>query len=525
MPRKSRLETSISGQENTQNRVRRTRSRSKKKSEVIITPEVKRTIAKSTVIALIIALVTELLCDYAFHSFPGFSIFRLLALTVCYLFAVLNITLKWTLYEILIRYAGRIFTVMIVLTSIYGKILNSKAPLGLFLISKTMFLSPIWNIKFYLLVYATFKLMMIITGREKYSVLGTYFIVFSAFIQYNFELITPILVGELLIVSALSILLGKKTGLNAIIFVISAGMLVSTNNALTLPFMLIFAAIFIWILIDYKEEYTKYGQHITFLITLAVAILAMLIASKAFPSNYYYNADINYNKSGIQYINGYLNNFIHVFIKYKEPITRYGSFISVFPMPLIVALMILYKGDKHISFMLPISIVTAFETIFCLVGLPETISVITHFNTANYVVCAAAINFSSILIAMYIISNVEEKMFELVPSMRLTMIVVVIMALIDQFQPVEKFSSRGFMFLFVSENAALIFLFLNWTIRRYRNGFFTLMLFFVLLSGLFINPITGRYNTYITVDELSGEEVQSLTLTKEYTEEYILDKR
>ena len=161
------------------------------------------------------------------------------------------------------------------------------------------------------------------------------------------------------------------------------------------------------------------------------------------------------------------------------------------------------------------SIVTAFETIFCLVGLPETLSVITHFDKVNYIVCAAAVNFSSLLIAMYIISNVEEKMFELVPSMRLTMIVVVIMALIDQFQPVEKFSSRGFMFLFVSENAALIFLFLNWTVRRYRNGFFTLMLFFVLLSGLFINPITGRYNTYITVDELSGEEVQSLTLLQE----------
>ena len=136
--------------------------------------------------ALIIALVTELLCVFAIHTFPSFNIFRLIAMAVCYLFAVLNFTLKWTLYEIIIRYAGRIFVALIVLSSIYGKILNPKAPFLVFLTSKTMFLSPIWNIKFYLLVFATYKIMMIITGREKYSVLGTYFVVFSAFIQYNF---------------------------------------------------------------------------------------------------------------------------------------------------------------------------------------------------------------------------------------------------------------------------------------------------------------------------------------------------
>ena len=525
MPRKSRLESSENRQDNTQYRVRRSRTRSKKNNEAIITPEIKRTIAKSAVVALIIALVTELLCVFAIHTFPSFNIFRLIAMAVCYLFAVLNFTLKWTLYEIIIRYAGRIFVALIVLSSIYGKILNSKAPFLVFLTSKTMFLSPIWNIKFYLLVFATYKIMMIITGREKYSVLGTYFVVFSAFIQYNFEIITPIIICELLVISGFGILLGKKTGLNAIIFVISAGMLVSTYNAVTLPFMLVFIAVFIWILIDYRDEYLKYEQHLTFLITVAVAIVVMLIVHKAFPSKYFFNSDINYNKSGIQYINGYLNNFVHVFKKYKEPIIRYGSFISVFPMPLIVALIILYKGEKHLSFMLPMSIVTAFETIFCLVGLPETLSVITHFDKVNYIVCAAAVNFSSLLIAMYIISNVEEKMFELVPSMRLTMIVVVIMALIDQFRPVAEFSSRTYMFLFVSENAALIFLFLNWTVRRYRNGFFALMMFFILLSGLFINPITGKYISYVTVDEITGEEKTTVELTEEYDPEYLLDKR
>ena len=525
MPRKSRLESSENRQDNTQYRVRRSRTRSKKNNEVIITPEVKRTIAKSAVVALIIALVTELLCVFAIHTFPSFNIFRLIAMAVCYLFAVLNFTLKWTLYEIIIRYAGRIFVTLIVLSSIYGKVLNSKAPFLVFLTSKTIFLSPIWNIKFYLLVFATYKFMMIITGRERYSVLGTYFVVFSAFIQYNFELITPIIVCELLVISGLGILLGKKTGLNAIIFVVSAGMLVSTYNALTLPFMLVFAAVFIWILIDYREEYLKYEQHLTFLITVAVAIIVMLIVHKAFPSNYFFNSDINYNKSGIQYINGYLNNFAHIFKKYKEPITRYGSFISVFPMPLIVALMILYKGEKHISFMLPISIVTAFETIFCLVGLPETISLITQFDKVNYIVCAAAVNFSSLLIAMYIISNVEEKMFDLVPSMRLTMIVVVIMALIDQFRPVAEFSTRTYMLLFVSENAALIFLFLNWTVRRYRNGFFTLMMFFVLLSGLFINPVTGSYISHTTIDEVTGEETTSIELKEEYTQDYLNDQK
>jgi hypothetical protein len=140
-------------------------------------------------------------------------------------------------------------------------------------------------------------------------------------------------------------------------------------------------------------------------------------------------------------------------------------------------------------------------------------------------VCAAAVNFSSLLIAMYIISNVEEKMFDLVPSMRLTMIVVVIMALIDQFRPVAEFSTRTYMLLFVSENAALIFLFLNWTVRRYRNGFFTLMMFFVLLSGLFINPVTGSYISHTTIDEVTGEETTSIELKEEYTQDYLNDQK
>ena len=51
------------------------------------------------------------------------------------------------------------------------------------------------------------------------------------------------------------------------------------------------------------------------------------------------------------------------------------------------------------------------------------------------------------------------------------------------------------------------------------------MMFFVLLSGLFINPITGKYVSYVTVDEITGEEKTTVEHTEEYNPEYLLDQK
>ena len=510
--RRSRLENS-EGRSREKVRAKRRKApsyKAKEDIEPILTSHNKMTIVKSAIAALIISIITELISLFLIHNIPGFIFLRFVVKTGIYLFAILNLTLRWKLYRVIIRYFGRISVIMIILTTLYGKTLNQGLTFGEYLTSSTAFLGLLWNLRFYILVYATYNLMLIITDNEKYAVLGTYFIVFSSYVQYNFIETTPIILGELLVVSSYNILLGIKSRLNAILLVVDVAFLTATFTLSALPFLLIFIALLIWIFVDKREEYIKYGLYITYLITVAISIIVALIVSRFYTTSYHFNSDINLVRNGVAFIYSYLNNFL---LPFKSTSTnylgRFGSFISVCPVPLIVSLMSLYKGEKHISFMLPLTLVTAFETIFCLIGFPDVLAKITHFDEVSYIVCAIAVNYATLLMAMYIISNVEEKMFSIKTAIRLTFIIIIILAFVDRFNDFEKLR---YLYIFVAEQCALSFLFLNWTVRRYRNGFFTFMLLFVLIGGLLINPITGKYVETTYYDSETDETVTDMVM-------------
>ncbi len=267
----------------------------------------------------------------------------------------------------------------------------------------------------------------------------------------------------------------------SIVAIISSILLVFTYIPYAISFGYIFIALIIWILIKNKENILKNKlSNIIGIITIIISIIGVIIAS--FNLEGHAEIPARYYRNGISYLFNYLYNILLPFNDVQEKAVL-GSFISIFPIPMIVSLYYLFSKEKHAEFLLPITIGVVFETIYCISGLPAVLENITLFSKTDISCVAPVVNFGNLLIIFYFLGNVKEKIVKFKNTIRISLAIVCILIFIER--PIV-FIANSYLYLFVAELCLLVFLFL-YDDKKYRNVFLFFLCLLTLISGLTVS--------------------------------------
>lgn len=386
--------------------------------------------------------------------------------------------------------------------------------IGYLFLSSSMALSFAWNFKFLLLILATYELMRILTKDRKFlSLIGTILVACSSFL--NWWPVIEVAFGELVIISIDRFMLSKNRKYKILWSLVFAYSALSYILQLYLPYVIAFGYIFlglaIWIIIKNWKQY-KFEKidlicflgiiliialvGICFYLTNKEAILAIL------NSSYPGKRDLENGGKGIKYLFSYLYSFMLPYAQNFDT-KEVASFLSFFPIPLILGMVYLYKNEKNSEFLLPMLIVIVLEVVWCMSGLPTIVSKITLLNKVPIERCAVAIELGSIYLYMYMFANIKEKVLKQTHALY---IILAILALLFFIPLPDKLNTRGNLYIFAMIEALCGFSLLNIGDKNYEKIFLFCAVVITLISGITINPIAK--GTSVMTDTKLAKKVQ-----------------
>ncbi len=374
--------------------------------------------------------------------------------------------------------------IMIIISAIFGYFINS-IELKQWIFCTDRVLSLWWNIKFYSLALASYELFYnIITNKnQSFSVVGTIIILFSGCVQLNFTKIDSLIFGQIIILLIYKILNTKSLKFNILfcLFIVFCSIGYSYSyRPFAVTFSYVFIALIIFELIRNRDLLKNEKNKIVLLVfTLIISIIAVFISNK----NIYVSENDKQLSFGISGLYSYLYNVLLPFKNFDNK-EMLGSFISIFPIPMLVSLVYLYKNGKHIDFLLPITVVSVLGTIFCISGFPKIIENITMLNGIGDLNVMPAVCLANLYIMFYILSNVEEKLFNMKYMIRITIVMLLFIVLIRY---PNNFSNKLYLYFFAGEFTVLSFLFLNYKDKKYQKVLMFFLVVFSLISGLTVN--------------------------------------
>ena len=440
-------------------------------------------------ISVIFSIIYELILKFAMKKNDVIYIYNIIIESFIIFFILLHFTVGFKkLYDYIINNRFKIAFILVVIFTIIGILQNIND----FKNWMTSFDSPLniwWNIKFYALILTSFELFLLITKNRYMACIGTILIIFSGCIVWNFNIATQIILGEL-IVLLVNKFFDEKKSKNIFIYSAIIGILIATyiniNTSIAIAFGYPFLAIIIWTIIINKEN-IKISSAVKLLcLTCFIVIVASLLLRGKFVTKANYHLK---NDSEPNYLFSYVYNILLPF-KALAAKQDFGSFLSMFPVPMIIALFYIFKYEKHSEFLLPLAITSVIETIFCTSGFPKIIKLLLLFNNVNIVHVAMAVNYTSLIMAFYMIANINEKIFSVKAAMRITVIVCCFICVFAKIPSV--LGNRWYLTIYVVELASTIFLFLNFEDKKYKKVLLSLLIIFTLIGGVPINKITAR---------------------------------
>lgn len=386
------------------------------------------------------------------------------------------------MYEKIIDNRFKISGILIILFGIIGFFINNINVKDWILTTDKSFCFW-WNIKFFALILLSYDLFFLITNKnKKLAFIGSILISFSSSVQWNLNNIDSLIIGELLTLLVQNYFDKNKKVLISILFIVFSIIYTFTFRPYAVAFGYLFLALIIWIIIKNICNIKNNKKEILLgTSTILISIAGMIISALFFNNhNIEYS---NLNQTGISTLYSYLYAILLPFNKFDGR-ELLSSFISIFPIPMMISLYYLYKKEDHSEFLLPITIVTVLETVFCISGFPSIISKVTLFSQTNALRTMSSVSLANLIIIFYFLGNVEEELFKIKYSMRITIITACILIFVS-FPTV--FLSRIFMYLFVAEFTLLTFLFLNFGDKKYQKVLLFFLILTTLISGIPVN--------------------------------------
>lgn len=339
-------------------------------------------------------------------------------------------------------------------------------------------------IKFVALIFTGFELFSIITNKnKKMSIAGTLVLAFSGCVMWNLDKIDSIVLGSLITILIHKVIEEKsykKIVPMMLIIITSSIAYMYTFRPFAISFGYLFFALILWIILKNINEIKNNKSKIVLLSLTIVLSVIGAICAEAFFKNVYQDY-IEYNMTaGISGIFTYLYTPLLAFNDISNP-NIWAGIVSVFPIPMCIALYYMYKKEEHSEFLLPITIVTVLETVYCISGFPEMINKITMLSGVSAVRVVPAVQLANLFIIFYFLGNVKDLSFRLGHQMRITVISICILAFIKY---PTQFSGLKFLYLFAAELTLLTFMFLNHSDKNYQKVFLIILTIFSALSGI-----------------------------------------
>ena len=367
------------------------------------------------------------------------------------------------------------------------------------------------NFKLLLAILISYELAHIISNDKMISAFASFIIAFSSYMLTELNL--TIILGELVICLMYKYLnIGKESKKIKVIYGILfvAAMILygfSFDLSMVIAFGYVILAMFITFVVTLKKENKLEKAHFysalrLFLICIATIIMfhAIMLESGIEVLG---TLDTTYNHMGK--IMGYGVSVVETFKPIQNP-EIWTSFISIFPMPIIIALVYMYKKENHFEFLLPLSIVMVLEVVGCSISLPNGISSLLGFAFVSKEIFAVVIALINVYLMIYIISNLKERAISFIASIYIPLIIITVYYFMER--PVGM-RSQMMYYWFVAIMVVPSLLIANYTDARYKKVFCFITVLLTLLSGITINPISN-------INYLSAEKDISV---KEFSEE------
>ncbi len=474
----------------------------------------KRSMAICIAIAFVVGLIWQLIGLKGTHTYSKFMFSSVLISAGIVWFILLHFVVGFKkMYSYIIDRRYSLSIIMIVVTTVLEFFQTSYGAKDFFF-SRIVPYGLLWNIRFYLMILVTYEFLMAITKNSKYvSFIGAIVITFSGHIQYMFNYIDAIILGEFGVVCLKkyieNVLLLHSNSSNKDVYKLrkNVWLVLMCIGGLIYSFMFqsfmvaygyVFLALIIWLLVSNAKD-LKEAHEFKKIVLVQCIILAVIYIISQF---IYTRVDglVAYDRN----VFGTFDYLFTMFLPFKgiEYSELLASFLSLFPIPLFIALYCLYSDDKGVDFLMPMAVVCVLEAILYMSsdeGAMTTIKSLALFKYVNRNVLLSAINYTNLLLIFYFITNFDDKFFSFKWTIRIT-IIASVLAFMMLKRP-DEISSSFHLTILSIEFCLLLFTFLNFDDKRYKGLFLAALIGFTVIPSLFIYPILGSKNRVQKVED------------------------
>ena len=364
------------------------------------------------------------------------------------------------------------------------------------------------NLKMIISVLAAYELMYIITDKNKYlSAVGSFVVAFSSYMLMEMNMV--IIFGELALVFIHKYLSEKKEHKKekiryAAAFVISMILYgVCFDLSSIISFAYIMVALFISFIILLKKEKVVEKKQIIEAVILFVSMFVFIAIYHVCMVNLGFEAigNIDNEINSVSRILGYGVSAVETFKPVKNP-EAWTNFVSVFPMPILLALIYMYKKEEHFEFLFPISIVMVLEIVGATVGMPGILNAILGFTLVSKGTLAIMVGLMNVYIMFYIITHLKERAVSFIASAYIPLILIVIYYFIGR---PDGHSTRAIYYWYLVIIILSSLLISNYTDVRYRKMLGYVLVLITIFAGVTVNPISKA--SYLDFTNHYGREV------------------
>ena len=373
--------------------------------------------------------------------------------------------------------------IMVLILTIIGFFKN-QIPLKEWLINTEKTLSLWSNLKLFALILSSYELLYIITNKKQnMSVAGAIVLAFSGCIMWNLNKIDAIILGEIITILIYKLVTNQNGKMDLLIMpltVFCSFIYMYTFRPFAISFGYLFFALIVWIISKNIKSLKEDKSKLISLILTIVSSICGAVLAEIFLENPYKEVLEKNVTAGISGLFTYLYTPLLPFNDVNN-VGIWAGILSILPMPMLIALYYIYKHDDHSEFLLPVTIITVLETVYCISGFPEIIGKFTMLSGVSAIRVVPAVQLANLFIMFYFMGNIDKPLFKIAHAMRITIIVICMLALI---QYPTQFASKKFLFLFVAELSLLLFMFLNYSDKKYQKVFLFFLVIISLIGGI-----------------------------------------
>ena len=301
-------------------------------------------------------------------------------------------------------------------------------------------------------------------------------------------------------------------------YLVALGVLVSGLSyvfvfypAWQLPFGYVFLALTIWLLIkNVKYGNYKFNVHdiVVILVTIIIMGLIMIRWYTLSKDTLALEMNTDYPGSRQEIGGGSLNiysYFYNIFFPNEEFINpcEFSGMLSLFPVPLYLGLIYVFRNKRDFHFWVPMLLVTSFLGIWCTRGFPAWLANITKMSMSTAGRASIPLGTASIYLLVYLMGNFEHGKDKLLNKKVATVLAVLCTLFIaykahstiaykEEFHYLDKFKMFFAGELFLVINLGIC----NIEDKRFLKIGCAFLVITALMSGLTVNPVMSTVNVF-----------------------------